>query len=114
MAAVILGGAVMGLVVVTAVTAAKGELNVTRADLAQKQAYEAARAGIADYAFHLNQDTNFWTQLCQRASAFGGQPDGLDRQAPAGPGIDGLRVRDRADPTDAGGPSAWNRIPSTR
>ncbi len=62
MGAVILGGAVMGLVVVTAVTAAKGELNVTRADLSQKQAYEAARAGIADYAFHLNQDTNYWTR----------------------------------------------------
>jgi hypothetical protein len=62
MGAVILGGAVMGLVVVTAVTAARGELNVTRADLAQKQAYEAARAGIADYAYHLNQDTNFWTR----------------------------------------------------
>ncbi len=60
--ATILGGAVMGLVVVTAVTAARGELNVTRADLAQKQAYEAARAGIADYAYHLNQDTNFWTR----------------------------------------------------
>ncbi len=62
MGATILGGAVMGLVVVTAVTAARGELNVTRADLAQKQAYEAARAGIADYAYHLNQDTNYWTR----------------------------------------------------
>ena len=62
MGATVLGGAVMGLVVVTAVTAARGELNVTRADLAQKQAYEAARAGIADYAYHLNQDTNYWTR----------------------------------------------------
>ncbi|MDX6588146.1 MAG: hypothetical protein QOI31_2619 [Solirubrobacterales bacterium] len=62
MGATILGGAVMGLVVVTAVTAARGELNVTRADLDQKQAYEAARAGIADYAYHLNQDTNYWTR----------------------------------------------------
>ena len=61
MGAVMLGGAVMGLVVVTAITAAKGELNVTRADLSQKESYEAARAAIADYAYHLNQDTNYWT-----------------------------------------------------
>ncbi len=45
MGATVLGGAVMGLVVVTAVTAARGELNVTRAGPRQKQAYEAARAG---------------------------------------------------------------------
>ena len=36
MAPSMLGGAVMGLVVVTAVTAAKGELNVTSADLVAK------------------------------------------------------------------------------
>ncbi len=61
MAATILGGAVMGLVVVVAATAAKGDLNITRHDQAHKEAYEAARAGIADYAFHLNRDTNYWT-----------------------------------------------------
>jgi hypothetical protein len=62
MAAIMLGGAVMGLLVVVAATAAKGDLGVTQRDLDHKQAYEAAQAGIADYAFHLNQDTNYWTR----------------------------------------------------
>jgi len=100
MGATILGGAVMGLVVVTAVTAARGELNVTRADLAQKQAYEAARAGIADYAYHLNQDTNFWTR-CENVPA------------PTAVNLSGSTAKRRSVPGTTGSQYAIELIPRT-
>jgi hypothetical protein len=62
MALVMGAGAFVGMLVAVAATASQGDLNLTRADLHHKQAYEAARAGIADYAFHLNQDTNYWAR----------------------------------------------------
>ena len=62
MAAVMLGGAVMGLVVVTAVTAARGELNVTRPTSPKSRPMKPRARRIADYAFHLNEDTNYWTR----------------------------------------------------
>ena len=62
MALVAISASFISLVVVVAVTAAKGDLNLTRNDLDHKQAYEAARAGLSDYAYHLNRDTNYWTR----------------------------------------------------
>ena len=62
MALVAIAGSFIGLLIVVAATAARSDLNLTRNDLTHKAAYEAARAGIADYAFHLNQDTNYWAR----------------------------------------------------
>jgi hypothetical protein len=66
------GGFTMGVVMIAALIvtvaatvalgAATGDLNGTRNDLDQKQAYDAAQAGINDYAFHLNNDSNYWTK----------------------------------------------------
>ncbi len=50
------------LLVATMATAVNGDLSLTRRNLHEKQAYEAARAGIADYAFHLNNDTSYWAR----------------------------------------------------
>lgn len=50
------------LLVATMAAAVNGDLSLTRRDLHEKQAYEAARAGIADYAFHLNNDTSYWAR----------------------------------------------------
>ena len=85
MAPVVIASSFISLVVVVAATAVQGDLNLTRNDLDQKQAYEAARAGIADYAFHLNQDTNYWTRCTIVPQPDGGQPDGLDREPAPGP-----------------------------
>jgi hypothetical protein len=57
--------AVMAMFLISAVTAAalaatNGDLNLTRNDLDHKRAYEAAQAGVADYAYHLSTDTNYW------------------------------------------------------
>jgi hypothetical protein len=48
-------------VATVALAAATGDLNGNRNDLDQKAAYEAAQAGINDYVFHLNNDSNYWT-----------------------------------------------------
>jgi hypothetical protein len=45
-----------------ALAASRGDLHLTANDLDHKQAYEAAQAGIANYAFHLNTDTGYWAK----------------------------------------------------
>ncbi len=37
------------------------DINLTRRDLDTKRAQQAAQAGISDYAFHLTEDSNYWT-----------------------------------------------------
>ena len=52
----------VSILLAVAVTAVNGDLRPTERDLDHKQAYEAAEAGIADYAYHLNNDTNYWSK----------------------------------------------------
>ena len=52
----------VSLVLVATVSAVNGDLRLTERDLDRKQAYEAAEAGLADYSYHLNSDTNYWTK----------------------------------------------------
>ena len=52
----------VSLVLVATVSAVNGDLRLTGRDLDRKQAYEAAEAGLADYSYHLNSDTNYWTK----------------------------------------------------
>lgn len=61
MIAVMLGiTLVVGLSLV-AVAAVSGDLQLTSHDLNRKRAYEAAKAGISDYLFHLQKETDYWT-----------------------------------------------------
>lgn len=55
---------VMSLAVVT-VTATRGDLPFTSRDIANKKAYEAAKAGIEDYAAHLYADSLYWTKCAE-------------------------------------------------
>jgi hypothetical protein len=57
---------VTSLLLVATFTAASGDINLTHEDLSAKKAYYAARAGISNYAFHLNADFNYWT-YCKAA-----------------------------------------------
>ncbi|HZL48166.1 MAG TPA: hypothetical protein VFC30_04030 [Solirubrobacteraceae bacterium] len=50
---------VTSLLLVSAFTAADGEVHLTNTDRAQKKAYYAAEAGIEDYEYHLTQDGNY-------------------------------------------------------
>ena len=76
-------------------------LNLTRHDLDHKQAYEAAKAGIDDYAFHLHTDNSYWTKCTERADPERGQPAGLDR--PTGAPV----------PGDTGATYAIELLPAT-
>ncbi len=52
---------ISAVLVAAAMSSASGDFHLINNDLIQKKAYYAAQAGISDYAFHLNQDVNFWT-----------------------------------------------------
>lgn len=52
---------VSSLLMAAAFAAANGDLHLTHTDTSAKKAYYAAQAGISDYAYHLNQDVNYWT-----------------------------------------------------
>jgi hypothetical protein len=52
---------VASLLTAAALMSATDDAHLLGNDLDQKQAYLAARAGISDYQFHLNQDPNYWT-----------------------------------------------------
>ena len=53
---------VMMLLAAVAVAAVNSDTHLTRNDLDRKQAYEAARAGVEDYAFHLDTNSAYWEQ----------------------------------------------------
>jgi len=51
---------ILTLFSVAAFAAVQGDLPLSHRDVARKQAYSAAEAGVADYLFHLNQDNSYW------------------------------------------------------
>jgi hypothetical protein len=57
----VIGLSLMAALVLVAVTAVNGDSHLTLHDLKQKQAYEAAKAGIDDYAYHLHANNSYWT-----------------------------------------------------
>ncbi len=57
----VIGLSLMAALVLVAVTAVNGDSHLTVHDLKQKQAYEAAKAGIDDYAYHLHANNSYWT-----------------------------------------------------
>jgi type II secretory pathway pseudopilin PulG len=65
MIATVLGATLVIALALVAVTAVNGDIHSQRRDLDQKQAYEAARAGIEDYAFHLSHDTGYWAKCTE-------------------------------------------------
>jgi hypothetical protein len=62
MIAVIGAMGVSSLLVTAALAATNGDQRLITLDLAQKRAYAAAQAGIADYTYHLNNDSGYWAR----------------------------------------------------
>ena len=62
MISVVLGLTLVIALSVVAVTAVRGDLGSSRHDLDQKRAYEAAKAGVNDYVFHLHDETDYWSK----------------------------------------------------
>lgn len=67
---------VASLLVAAALAAAQQDARLTENDLDQKQAYLAAKAGIADYQFFLGQDPNYWTTCPAPTGSIPGDPNG--------------------------------------
>jgi Tfp pilus assembly protein PilX len=63
----VIGLALMAALVLVAVTAVNGDSRLTTHDLQQKQSYEAAKAGIDDYAYHLHANNSYWTGCASMA-----------------------------------------------
>lgn len=59
---------ILTLMTVAAFATVQGDLPLSHKDVARKQAYAAAEAGVADYLFHLNQDNSYWSNCTGVAS----------------------------------------------
>jgi type II secretory pathway pseudopilin PulG len=57
----VIGLSLMAALTLVAVTAVTGDTHLTTHDLEQKRAYEAAKAGIDNYAYHLHGNNSYWT-----------------------------------------------------
>ncbi|HEX4732721.1 MAG TPA: type II secretion system protein [Solirubrobacterales bacterium] len=58
----VIGISLVALLATVAVTAVNGSAQVTGRDIARKQAYEAALAGINEYAYHLHANSGYWAE----------------------------------------------------
>jgi hypothetical protein len=64
----VIGVTLVALVAAVAVVAASGDSHQTARSANRQQAYEAALAGIHEYAFHLHENQEYWTK-CMNAAA---------------------------------------------
>jgi type II secretory pathway pseudopilin PulG len=71
----VIGISLMAALTLVAVTAVSGDTHLTVRDAQQKQAYEAAKAGIDDYAYRLHANTGYWTS-CSGNSGDAVNPQG--------------------------------------
>jgi Tfp pilus assembly protein PilX len=62
MVATLLATVMITALALVAVTAVRGDLPLASHDIGSKKAYEAARAGVEDYASHLYADSLYWTK----------------------------------------------------
>ncbi len=62
MLATVTAMSVVMLLAAVAVAAVNGDNHITRRDLDQKRAFEAAKAGIDDYSYHLASNTGYWSE----------------------------------------------------
>jgi hypothetical protein len=97
-----------GLLVIAAFATANNGTPLARADQNSKQAYSAAEAGVAWYAYHLKQDPNYWTYCTNPPKAHPTDPD-----APLwdGTAADPRVWRNMESPTaatDLGSPAQFN------
>jgi len=62
MIATVIAMSILMLLAAVAVAAVNGDTHITRRDLDQKKAFEAAKAGIDDYAYHLASNSGYWAE----------------------------------------------------
>ncbi len=79
MIATMIGTTFMLMLALVAVTAVRGDIPLTSKDIASKRAYEAAKAGVEYYAFHLYANAAYWSECTTPASSSGPNPNGLNQ-----------------------------------
>jgi hypothetical protein len=95
-----IGLSLIATLVLVAVTAVGSETHLSGYDLNQKRAYEAAKAGIDDYAYHLHTDNGYWSK-CTGVTP----PHAVNQQ--------GSTERRRPVPGNSGATYALELIPAT-
>jgi type II secretory pathway pseudopilin PulG len=86
MIAVLIGMTIVTTLALVAVTAVRGDLPLTSRDLASKKAYEAAKAGVEDYASHLYADSLYWTRCAEVPAPNAVNPSGSTTKRRSVPG----------------------------
>ena len=71
----VIGLSLIALLSVVALTAVNGDAHLTTRDITRKQAYEAAKAGIDEYAYHLHANTGYWAE-CDKTAG----PNAINQQ----------------------------------
>jgi type II secretory pathway pseudopilin PulG len=99
----VIGITLIALLAAVAVTAVNGSAQVTGRDIARKQAYEAALAGINEYAFHLHANPSYWTECTGAVPK--GQESALNQV--------GSTANRRSVPGGSGAKYALELIPAT-
>jgi hypothetical protein len=74
----VIGITLVVLLAAVAVTAVNGDAQLSSRDFGRKQAYEAALAGINEYAYHLHANSAYWAQCTKAVPA--GQPTALNQK----------------------------------
>lgn len=103
----VIGVTLVALIAAVTVVAASGDSHQTAAGANRQQAYEAALAGIHEYAFHLHENQEYWAE-CTRAAtkeAAGGTPIALNEM--------GSTANRRPVPGAGGSSYALELIPAT-
>jgi type II secretory pathway pseudopilin PulG len=100
MIATVIAMSIVMLLAAVAVAAVNGDTHITRRDLDSKQAFEAAKAGIDDYAYHLASNSGYWAE-CASVPA----PNAVNQQ--------GSTTKKRSVPGGTGAEYAIELIPAT-
>ena len=100
MIAALMGTTLAVLLSVVAVAAVSGDIHTSRNDLDHRRAYEAAKAGVNDYVFHLHKDSSYWTHC-------------TEVEEPSAVNPVGSTAKRRAVPGNTGGAYAIELLPSS-
>src|SRR4029077_10747724 len=100
MVATVLAMSLIMLLAVVAVSAVNGDTHLTQRNLDSKKAFEAAKAGIDDYAYHLTANTGYWAK-CTNVE----EPNAVNQQ--------GSTAKRRPVPGNTGATYAIELIPAT-
>jgi hypothetical protein len=103
----VIGVTLVALIAAVAVVAASGDSHQTAASANRQQAYEAALAGIHEYAFHLHENQEYWAECMNLATkeAAEGTPIALNEM--------GSTLNRRPVPGAGGSSYALELIPAT-